>query len=144
MSKNQADIPPLLTKSKAYEHWLKHLRLWHTHSQLTGPRQAAALILSLEGDAQDATLRVPEEEINKDDGVDKMILKLNELYKTDSILSKFQTLEAFKTFKHTSIMPLEKLINKFDRRLYNVKTFGTTMAEDNIWLQTFESSKFVT
>ena len=74
-----------------------------------------------EGDAQSAALRGPEEEINKDDGVDKIISSLNELYIKDSILLKFQTLEAFKTFKHPSGRPLEKFINKFDRWLYNLK-----------------------
>ena len=52
----------------------------YSYSQLTGLRQAAALILSLEGDVHDAALRVPEEEINKDDGVDKIIIKLTEFY----------------------------------------------------------------
>ena len=75
-------------------------------------------------------LRVPKEEIIKEDGIHKIILKLNELYKKDSILSKFQTLDSFKTFKHPSGMSLQKFINEFDRRLYNVKTFGTTMSSN--------------
>ena len=93
------------------------MRIWRTHSELTEPRQAAALIMSLEGGAQDVALKVPKEEVNKDDVPEKMILKLIELYKKDSILSKFQTLEAFKTFKCPSKMPLETFINEFDRRL---------------------------
>ena len=75
ISKNLADIPPLLSKSKTCEHWLTLLQICHIHSLLTGPRKAAAHILSLQGDAQDVMLRVTEEEINKDDGVAVLKIK---------------------------------------------------------------------
>ena len=71
--------PPLLFKRKSYEDWLKLMKTWRMYTDLTKPRQGPALILSLEGKAQDAALEIHEKEIAKDDGIDTILKELERL-----------------------------------------------------------------
>ena len=68
-------------------------------------RQGSALMLSLEDEALDAVLEIDESDISKENGVDFIIERLNSLFKKDSTVIKYQTLEAFmrfKTFKYVN------------------------------------------
>ena len=68
-------------------------------------RQGSALMLSLEDEALDAVLEIDESDISKENGVDFIIERLNRLFKKDSTVIKYQTLEAFmrfKTFKYVN------------------------------------------
>ena len=37
--------PPILSKSKSYEDWLKLMKIWRIYTDLPKPRQGPALIL---------------------------------------------------------------------------------------------------
>ena len=68
-------------------------------------RQGSALMLSLEDEALDAVLEIDESDISKENGVDFITERLNRLFKKDSTVIKYQTLEAFmrfKTFKYVN------------------------------------------
>ena len=49
-----------LFPSKSYEGWLKLFKIWHIFPELPKRRKRPALVLSLEGEAQDAALEIPE------------------------------------------------------------------------------------
>ena len=62
-------------------------------------------MLSLEDKVLDAVLEMDESDIIKENGVDFIIEYLNRLFKKDSTVIKYQTLEAFmrfKTFKYVN------------------------------------------
>ena len=105
------------------------LKIWRKFTTLPKTHQGPATILSLEGDAQGQALRISDDDISKDDGVDKIIVQLNELYLKETVLSKFETLESFETFKRTSGMSLSTFLNEFDKRLHNTKTYGIEMSD---------------
>ena len=64
------------------------MKIWRMCTDLPKPHQRSALILLLEGEAQDAALEIVEKEITKDDGIDTIIKRLNHLYSKDSIVTK--------------------------------------------------------
>ena len=76
------------------------------YTGLSKPRQGPALILSLEGDAQDAALEIDEKEIAKDDGTDTILKGLDHLYLKDSTVTKYKALEAFETFRRPAKMTI--------------------------------------
>ena len=63
-------------------------------------------MLPLEDEASDAVLEIDDAEIAKDDGVDAIINRLNRLFKKDSTITKYQTVEAFETFRRPSNMSI--------------------------------------
>ena len=58
-------------------------------------------MLSLENEALDVVLAIDDAEIAKDDGVDITINRLNKLLKKDSMITKYQALEVFQTFRRS-------------------------------------------
>ena len=63
-------------------------------------------MLPLEDEASDAVLEIDDAEIAKDDGVDAIIKRLNRLFKKDFTITKYQTVEAFETFRRPSNMSI--------------------------------------
>ena len=53
MSSNRCKTPSLLSRSKSFEGWLKLLRIWSMYTELPKSCHGPALVLSLEGEAQD-------------------------------------------------------------------------------------------
>ena len=50
--------PPLLPKSKSYDNWLKSITIWQQFTTLELEKQGSAIVLSLEGEAQDPALQL--------------------------------------------------------------------------------------
>ena len=130
MASNNSKTPPSLSECKTYEDWLKLIKIWRQFTDLPKNRQGSALVLSLENQALDAVLELDDEDIGKDNGVDVIIDCLNKLFKKDSTITKYQTLEAFETFKRPSTMFIQAFLNEFDKRLFKTKSFGTEMSDD--------------
>ena len=80
--------PPLLSKSRLYSDWKKKILLWKAYSTLEDSKKATAVLFTLEGEAEEAALQVPIEELQANSGLDKLITKLDELYLKDVTSSK--------------------------------------------------------
>ena len=83
-----------------------NIKVWRRFTDLPAHRQGSALVLPLEDEASDAVLEIEDAEIAKDDGVDAIINRLNRLFKKDSTITKYQTVEAFETFRRPSNMSI--------------------------------------
>ena len=89
--------PPLLSKSKSYDDWLKLVEIWRTFTILEPEKQGPAIVLCLEGEAQDAVLELDTNQISLSDGVTIIIDRLNKIYEKDELTQKYNALEAFET-----------------------------------------------
>ena len=69
------------------------------YTELRKKCQVSALILSLEGEGQEAVLEIPENDISSENDVNVIINRLNRLCKKDSTVTKYQALEAFEIFR---------------------------------------------
>ena len=102
MASNNSKTLPSLSKCKTYEDWLKIINIWWKFSDLPAIWQRPALVLSLEDEALDVVLEIDESDISKENGVDFILERSKRLFSKDSIVTKYQVLEAFLTFKGPS------------------------------------------
>ena len=72
-------------------------------------------MLSLENKALDVVLKIDDEYVAKENGVDAIIECLNRLFKKDSAITKYQALEAFETFIIPASISLQAFLNEFDK-----------------------------
>ena len=100
------------------------------YTELPKTSQGPALVLSLKGEAQDAALELPEDEIAQENGVDAILRWLNRLFMKDSSINRYQALEAFETFKRPSDMSIQSFLYKFEKRLFKTTFYGSVMSED--------------
>ena len=132
--------PPLLSKSRLYSDWKKKILLWKAYSTLEDSKKATAVLFTLEGEAEEAALQVPIEELQANSGLDKLITKLDELYLKDVTIDKFQALEAFSNYKRKSEATINEHIVEFEKRYYKIKQYGTTLPDDFLAFKLLKSA----
>ena len=69
--------PPLLSKSKSYEDYIKKLNIWCKISSVPKKDQGGAILLTLENEAEDKVLELEESQIICDQGVANIIKQLD-------------------------------------------------------------------
>ena len=94
-------------------------------TSLEPEKQGSAIVLSLEGEAQDAILELNTNDINDKDGVNKIIERLNRLYKKDGLTEKYNALESFENCKRTSNISIRYFLTEFEKRYNKTKSHGT-------------------
>ena len=70
-------LNPLLSNSKSYTDWLKLIHIWSNLTNLEAEKQGPAIVLSLEGDAQDVILELDTPVITGTHRIDKITEQLN-------------------------------------------------------------------
>ena len=78
-------------------------------------KQGPAIVLSLQGEAQDAILELDTTVISGTDGVNKIIERLNRLYKNDELTEKYNALESFETYKRNSSTSIRDFLTEFEK-----------------------------
>lgn len=122
--------PPLLSKSSLYSDWKKKVNIWSSFTTLEKKKHGAAVLLTLDGSAEEAVLELELEIINSDDGLEKVLEKLDKLYLKDTTLEKFEALDKFDTYKRTSETSIQEHIHQFEKLYFKLKSHGTTISED--------------
>ena len=77
--------------------------------------------MSLKGTAQETVLEIDTAEINAEDGLDKVIAKLDKLYLKDATLEKFETLESFDSFVRKPDTTIQEHIHQFEKLYKKLK-----------------------
>ena len=122
--------PPKLSTCKTYNDWIKLVDIWLALKSLDKTKQGPALVLSLEGKAQELALELSSADITADDGANNIIKKLDTMYKKDALVEKFCDIESYETYKRLSDTNMKDFIIEFEKRLYKVKSHGITPNDD--------------
>ena len=130
MGSNLKKTPPVLSKASSYEDYKKLLELWTKFSSLDKNEQGTAVLLSLEGKAQEAVLELDSDVITSDDGVSKIIDRLDKIYLQDTLIKKYEALDNFENYKRPPDVSVSDYILEFDKRYHKTKTLGTEMSDD--------------
>ena len=132
--------PPALSACKSYTDWKKLVNIWKGLSGLEANSLAPALVLSLEGEAQEAALEVSSEDLAKDTGIDSVIAKLDKIYAKDVLSEKYNALEAFESYKRPSNLSVRKFLVEFEKRYSKVKTITSVMPDDLLAFRLLKSA----
>ena len=122
--------PPLLQKSKSYDDWVKKLNVWVRITCLPKESQGGAILMTLDGEAEDAVLELTEDELTGADGVKKITDKLDGIFKKNETQEKFEALDSFETYCRPHHVSINDFVIEFDKRFNKTKKRGTTMSDD--------------
>lgn len=117
-NRGSSRAPPSFDSTMTYELWKKQLQLWQICCRLDKNQQASELILSLSGKAREAALELDVNEVHAEDGVDKVLKKLDGLYLKDENQLIYVSLKKFEQYKRSKDQSIDDYINEFER-LYN-------------------------
>ena len=118
-----ARTPPALTADIPYERWKKEIKHWQLITKLDKSQQASAVILCLSGNAREAGLELEIDDLNKDDGMDKLIAKLDTLYEKDKLLLAIDAWEDFESYKRPYHMKISEYVIEFEKRYNKAKLY---------------------
>ena len=116
-TKSRIMSPPKLQDD--FNSWLHEIEVWKYVTDLDKKKQGPMIYLSLEGQARRLCSTIKIEELNAEDGVNKVISKLKEFYEKDAEQLAFDAYEKFEMFQRPVDMMIADYCNEFDIR-YNV------------------------
>ena len=139
--------PPSLSNSKPFSDWLKLTEIWRKFTRKTSlepEKQGPAIVLSLEGEAQVAILELNTNDITDKDGVNKIIERLNRLYKKDKLTEKYNALESFETYTRNSNTSIRDFLTEFEKWYNKTKSHGTIWSHDFLAYRPLKSANLTT
>ena len=91
--------PPLLTDESVYENWKREIEMWQAFTNLVPKKQGPAIFLTLQGKAREAALEIKIKDLTDDQGVKKLIEKLDSLYLEDINKSAYAAQESSEMYR---------------------------------------------
>ena len=129
MAAKEIKAPPPMREDLPYDDWKYEVKIWEKFISYEKKKLGPCLFLSLTGDARNAAREIPLEDLEKDDGLDTLIKKLDELYLKDKEGSAFEAYESFEKYERPKDMDINKYINTFERLYQKAKGFELALPD---------------
>ena len=110
----------VFSENKRYDTWIKEINAWELTTSIDKNKQGLSIALSFPEGSQ-VRQRVFDEsdnldDLNADDGVKKLILRLDKWYKEDDISVQYNTWRKLITYERQHGVSMESYISEFTRR----------------------------
>ena len=129
MATKEIKAPPPMRDDLPYSEWKHEIKVWESFISYEKGKLGPCVFLSLSGDARAAAHEIPLDDLNKDDGLDTLIKKLNELYLKDKEGSAFEAYESFEKYQRPNDMDINRYINAFERLYQKAKNFTLVLPD---------------
>ena len=130
---------PLLLNPEFYDLWKREIQLWRLATNISPSRQAPAF-LSLTGQARTSILEMDISLLNAEDGMDKLVEKLDTLFLEDKNQSAFICFENFENYHWECNTSINDYLIQFDRHVAKLREFQITLPEPVLAYRALESA----
>ena len=115
-----ARLIPVFSEDKRYDTWIKEINAWVLTTTIEKKKQALSIALAFPENSL-VRRRIFDEsdnldDLNADDGVKKLILRLDKWYKQDDISAQYNTWRKLITYERKHGISMESYISEFSRR----------------------------
>ena len=122
----------VFSENKRYDTWIKEINAWELTTSIDKNKQGLSIALSFPEGSQ-VRQRVFDEsdnldDLNADDGVAKLILRLDKWYKQDNISAQYNTWRKVIAYDRKQGVSMESYISEFTRRYITLKKFKSTIS----------------
>lgn len=129
MATYNTKCPPLFGSETSYECWKKDIVIWRELTDLPKKKQALAIHLTLTGKARQASGEVGVADLNKDDGVDILLTKLDGLFLLDKGRRQFNVFRDLYNLRRPSVTSVSDFVNEFERVYYRFTQEGMVLPD---------------
>ena len=116
---NVMKVPPKFEKESEYENWKRDISIWRELTDLEKGKQALAIHLSLSGRARIASSEIELAELKKDNGVETLLMKLDDLFLQDEGRRKFAVFHEMYNLRRSADTSVHEFICTFEHVSYN-------------------------
>ena len=121
--------PPVFSEDISWLDYKKELKIWQALTDLPAKKQGPSLYLSLTGKAREAALELDIAVISKDDGLEKILERLDKLYLQDTNQSAYLAYQEFENFKRPLEMRMREYLNNFEKLYTKIKAHGMELPD---------------
>ncbi|VDI81921.1 Hypothetical predicted protein [Mytilus galloprovincialis] len=121
--------PPSLTKEKSYQQWKNEVKMWQLVTELDKKKRGLALALSLQGKPREVALEITPEDLNVDEGVDKLIIELDKLFEKDKTDQAYAAYTAFDKYHRESSIKMCDYIIEFEQKYNKCKKYDMPLPD---------------
>ena len=114
-------LPPF-SEDADFDQWCFEVDMWKLVKDLK-PEKQGPMVFSLSPKIRQACSAFSKDELKKDDGLDKLITKLRELYGVSNEQATFSAYEKFETFQRSEGMNINDYINEFEQLNQKLVTY---------------------
>ena len=115
-------LPPF-SEDADFDQWCFEVDMWKLVTDLKPEKQGPMVFLSLSPKIRQACSALSKDELKKDDGLDKLITELRELYGVSNEQATFSAYEKFETFQWSKGMNINDYINEFEQLNQKLVTY---------------------
>jgi hypothetical protein len=113
----------------SWKEYKKEVDVWATLTNLSKSKQGPALWMALKGKAKQAIQDMEIDEIKADNGMEKMLEKLDAIFKTDDNQAAYLTYRDFETFVRPYDMNIQDFIIKFESLNSQIKKHNMVLPD---------------
>ena len=124
--------PPVFSDQIPYSRWITEITFWEKITKIDKKEKglAVALSLPLNSDIRDKVFtELTVEELNVDDGLEKLIKFLDGNYKKEEIAEVYSSWSKFDQLKRNSGQTMEQYLREFDKSQKKIKKCGIEMPD---------------
>ena len=121
--------PPQLKSDTIYETWKNEIAIWRLVSEIDKKKQALAVTLSLTGQAKEAALGINVTDLNKDDGMDKLLEALDKIFLKDKVDLAYSAYSSFENFRKSESMTMNDYIIEYEQLYTKCKTHNMVLPD---------------
>ncbi|XP_034552315.1 uncharacterized protein LOC117821880 isoform X2 [Notolabrus celidotus] len=129
MAAGNYKVPPPFDEKKSYESWKNEVEIWRLVTDLEKKKQALAVALSLTGRARDCVLEIAAGDLNKDDGMTKLLTKLDSVFLKEEKDRQYEAYTDFDRITREKGAPMADYIVEFERRYNRLSKFNMQLPD---------------
>ena len=128
MSSKNYEKPPAMFEP--YASWKLLVELWSDSTDYTAAQQGPILVLNLKGDARDAALSIPKDELKSTNGLKLIMKKLDTLYEKDATQLAYLAFDRFVKYRRPDGVDMDEFLRKFELMKNKCETYKFSIPEN--------------
>lgn len=125
--------PPVLECEEKYETWRRDIKLWATQvcSIFKVPNKGVATLvhLSLSGRAREATSELSDEDLEADNGLDKLLERLDRLFLLDKGTKQFVAFKELFNMRRQGGVSVREFVGIFEHMCFKLKSLKVVLPD---------------
>ena len=133
-------IPPKFGPETNYETWKNEIEMWRLVTDLDRKKHALAVTLSLTGKAREAALELDADDLNKNDGLVRLLNALDLVFEKEVKDLSYEAYTEFDKFQIPNDMSMTDYIIEFERRYNKCKKYQMTLPDAVLAIKLLDNS----
>ena len=91
--------PPIWSDDRSFESWKAEIEMWLVITDIQVKKRAPTIVLTLQDRKREVAKQVPIGDLNHEDGVTRLLAKLEEYFAKDTVDSAYEAYVKFEELK---------------------------------------------